>query len=56
MESLSVSDAERVIEGLRSFSVSEIGSDAWLEQHEVIERLNLQSVGAVYIVHLMSLL
>lgn len=26
--------------------MSEIGSDAWLEQHEVLERLNLQSVSA----------
>jgi zinc finger MYND domain-containing protein 10 len=36
-------EAERLIENLRTFSLREVGSEKWIEQHEVIEKLNLQA-------------
>mmetsp|Transcript_20311 Transcript_20311/g.64900 ORF Transcript_20311/g.64900 Transcript_20311/m.64900 type:complete len:409 (+) Transcript_20311:599-1825(+) len=40
---LTASDAERLVENLRSFSVHDVGSAAWIRQHGVIEKLNLQA-------------
>ena len=36
-------EAERLVESLRKFEIEEIGCSAWLQQHEVIERLNIQA-------------
>ena len=36
-------EAERLVEGLRKFSVEEVGSSSWMEQHRNLERLNLQA-------------
>jgi len=36
-------EAERLIESLKKFDVTQVGSSEWLEQHRKIERLNLQS-------------
>lgn len=40
---LSVDEAERYVESLREFSIEEVGSDAWMDQHELLEKLNLQA-------------
>jgi hypothetical protein len=37
------SETERIVEQLRTFSVDEVGSTAWMEQHRNVERLNLQA-------------
>lgn len=37
------SEAERLVEGLRIFPLEEVGSSAWLGQHQVMERLNMQA-------------
>lgn len=37
------SEAERLVEALKIFSIEEVGSSAWLVQHEAMERLNMQS-------------
>ena len=36
-------EAERLVESLKKYDVEEIGCSAWLQQHEIIERLNIQS-------------
>jgi zinc finger MYND domain-containing protein 10 len=36
-------EAERIIENLHLFSLIEIGSSEWMQQHEKLERLNLQA-------------
>lgn len=36
-------EAERFIEGLRKFEISEVGNSAWMEQHRRLEKLNLQA-------------
>lgn len=36
-------EAERCIEQLKKFDLGEVGSSAWMEQHRVIERLNMQA-------------
>ncbi len=40
---ISVSDAERNIEGLREFDIKEVGSSAWMEQQRILSQLNLQA-------------
>ena len=35
-------EAERLVESLKAFDVEQIGSSAWMAQHEVMERLNRQ--------------
>jgi zinc finger MYND domain-containing protein 10 len=35
-------EAERIVEGLRVFELSDIGSTGWLQQQESVEKLNLQ--------------
>ena len=40
---LSASEAERLVENLTSFSLKEIGSGKWLEQHKALQKLNLQA-------------
>lgn len=40
---LTVDEAERYVEGLREFSIEEVGSDQWMDQHEKLEKLNLQA-------------
>ena len=37
------SNAERLVEGLVKFSVEEVGSSQWIQQHVDIEKLNLQA-------------
>jgi len=34
-------EASRLIEGLRTFALDEVGSDAWLEQHVSVHKLNI---------------
>jgi zinc finger MYND domain-containing protein 10 len=36
-------EAERIIENLHLFSLNEIGSSEWMQQHEKLEKLNLQA-------------
>jgi zinc finger MYND domain-containing protein 10 len=36
-------EAERIVEGLRTYNVDQIGSDQWMEQQGWVEKLNLQS-------------
>ncbi len=36
-------EAERYIESLRKFDLNEVGSHAWMEQHQRLEKLNLQA-------------
>lgn len=36
-------EAERLVENLRRFSLSDVGSEAWMAQHKVLERLNRQA-------------
>ncbi|GAB4819300.1 hypothetical protein N2152v2_006346 [Parachlorella kessleri] len=40
---ISVSEVERVARRLRVFDVDEVGCAAWLEQHDTVEKLNLQA-------------
>lgn len=40
---LRAAEAERYVEGLKTFSLREIGTDAWMEQHRYLEQLNLQA-------------
>ena len=37
------SEAERLVENLKLFPIEEIGSSAWLTQHQNLERLNMQA-------------
>jgi len=36
-------DVERYVEELKSFTLEEVGSKAWMEQHRILEKLNLQA-------------
>jgi zinc finger MYND domain-containing protein 10 len=36
-------EAERLVEGLTPMSLREVGTEKWMKQHEVIEKLNLQA-------------
>ena len=36
-------EAERMVESLRTFTIDEVGSRAWMKQREALERLNVQS-------------
>jgi hypothetical protein len=36
-------EAERQVESLRKFNIEEVGSSAWMQQHEKLEKLNLQA-------------
>lgn len=36
-------EAERIVEGLSKFSIEEVGSSRWMQQHERLEKLNLQA-------------
>ncbi|PSC69454.1 Zinc finger MYND domain-containing 10 isoform B [Micractinium conductrix] len=40
---LTAPEAERLVHRLRNFDISEVGSPAWLEQHDAVEQLNLQA-------------
>eukprot|EP00771_Trimastix_marina_P000281 gnl/Trimastix_PCT/1299.p2 GENE.gnl/Trimastix_PCT/1299~~gnl/Trimastix_PCT/1299.p2 ORF type:complete len:435 (-),score=135.56 gnl/Trimastix_PCT/1299:590-1894(-) len=40
---LSVYEAEALIQSLRAFEVEDIGGNEWLRQHQTIERLNMQA-------------
>ncbi|CAM9177148.1 unnamed protein product, partial [Hapterophycus canaliculatus] len=40
---LYVEEAEHYVEGLREFSLEEIGSNSWFEQHRRLAKLNLQA-------------
>ena len=40
---VSAYDAERLVESLTKFNIDEIGSKKWFEQHENLEKLNLQA-------------
>ena len=37
------SESERYVEGLKKFSVEEVGNSAWMEQHRRLEKLNIQA-------------
>ena len=37
------SEAERYVEALSKFSIEQVGSSAWMEQHRNLEKLNLQA-------------
>jgi len=43
VEELLAPEAQRLVQSLRQFSVAEIGSKAWLNQHTTVEKLNLQA-------------
>ena len=36
-------EAERLIEALQPFPLDKVGTEEWLLQHEVIEKLNMQA-------------
>jgi zinc finger MYND domain-containing protein 10 len=40
---LGVDEAERYVEGLKQFEIADVGSSAWLDQHQRIVKLNLQA-------------
>ncbi|KAK9825800.1 hypothetical protein WJX74_008414 [Apatococcus lobatus] len=40
---MTASEAEQVVQRLRTLSVDQVGSREWVEQHDAIERLNLQA-------------
>ncbi|KAL4856193.1 Zinc finger MYND domain-containing protein 10 [Chlorella vulgaris] len=40
---LTASEAERVVKCLRTFDIEQYGTPAWLEQHDVLQQLNLQA-------------
>lgn len=40
---LSPPEAERLVDGLRSIPVRDIGSSIWMKQHEVLQKLNVQA-------------
>lgn len=42
-QGLFVEEAERLVEGLRRFELKDVGSKAWMSQHQAIERLNQQA-------------
>ena len=37
-------ESTRLVEGLVSFNLADVGGPAWMKQHEVLEKLNLQAV------------
>lgn len=36
-------EAEQMVENLKKFQLTEVGSKAWMDQHKVLEKLNLQA-------------
>ncbi|KAI3437714.1 hypothetical protein D9Q98_000162 [Chlorella vulgaris] len=40
---LTASEAERAVQCLRTFDIEQYGTPAWLEQHDVLQQLNLQA-------------
>jgi len=40
---LQAMEVERLVEGLKSFKLEEVGSKEWMEQHRALEKLNLQA-------------
>uniref|UniRef100_A0A061SCF1 Zinc finger mynd domain-containing protein 10-like n=1 Tax=Tetraselmis sp. GSL018 TaxID=582737 RepID=A0A061SCF1_9CHLO len=40
---LSASEGERIVEQLKEFSIDEVGSNAWFQQRDWIEQLNIQA-------------
>jgi hypothetical protein len=40
---LDPSESERLVEGLRKFEIEEVGSSAYMRQHENLEKLNVQA-------------
>ncbi len=40
---LSTREAENLVHGLQTFTLQEVGSSAWLQQHQAMERLNAQA-------------
>jgi zinc finger MYND domain-containing protein 10 len=43
VQELLAPDAQRLVESLHQFAISDIGSKAWLEQHTAVEKLNMQA-------------
>jgi zinc finger MYND domain-containing protein 10 len=43
MYTIDPSEAERLVEALKIFPIEEVGTSAWLIQHEAMERLNMQA-------------
>lgn len=42
-EAVNAMEAERLVEGIKTFGIKEIASKSWLQQHDDIERLNIQA-------------
>eukprot|EP00946_MAST-07B_sp_MAST-7B-sp1_P004997 g4997.t1 len=40
---ITASEAERLVESLEPFPLDEVGTEKWLKQHEVLEKLNMQA-------------
>ncbi|CAG9466309.1 unnamed protein product [Pedinophyceae sp. YPF-701] len=40
---VSAPEAERMVEALREFGVEDVGNAAWMQQHQHVEKLNLQA-------------
>ena len=40
---ITASECERLVESLQAFPLEQVGSEAWLLQHEVLEKLNMQA-------------
>lgn len=40
---LAAAEAERLVEDLQKYSVEDVGSEKWMLQHEVLEKLNMQA-------------
>ncbi len=40
---ITAGEAERLVESLEPFPLEEVGSEKWLKQHEVLEKLNMQA-------------
>jgi hypothetical protein len=43
-EFISAFEVERYIQDLRKFTLEQVGSPKWMNQHEVMEKLNIQVV------------
>ena len=40
---ITASEAERLVESIEPFPLEEVGTEKWLKQHEVLEKLNMQA-------------
>ena len=40
---LNALEADRIVEGLRTFRFPEMGGPAWMAQHEALQQLNMQA-------------